>query len=112
MDECKCKPYWSPPQEPAPECNIWQILDCAGDAEGGIIVYYKRFIKIILQRMIFFIADSMKLTPDDCNCDQPCESVSYDHKLSYATYPSLEVGEILAKGREEGVSSEDKEIGE
>ncbi|XP_039254790.2 bile acid-sensitive ion channel-like isoform X1 [Styela clava] len=75
VEKCGCKPYWSPTAEKAQECDVWQILKCGGAAE----------------------ADSLALTPINCSCDQSCHSIIYNHKLSYATFPGIEVGEILAE---------------
>lgn len=36
-----------------------------------------------------------KFSIQKCNCVQPCKSVTYSSKASYATYPSVEVAEIL-----------------
>nr|XP_039252047.1 acid-sensing ion channel 5-like isoform X1 [Styela clava] len=86
VKKCGCKPYWSPIQERAPECSVGRILDCGGPAE----------------------ALSLTLTPANCSCDQACNSVRYEHRLSYATFPGIEVGEKLSKELHE--SENKKEI--
>lgn len=56
--------------------------------------------------MLFLIANFTKsLSVEQCGCVQVCSSTSFDTKVSYATYPSLEVGEILTSEKYENESN-------